>query len=184
MAFQIVQSPETCLAGGALVGLFLTVRQQVALKVVVSCEVRGAVRALVTFRGWRLGIVLTVAWKTHLARRSTWIIRRHRSWKGEGAIPWIVRIRRNQLVLMVVVLMVVRLMLRSLVRTIVLSRMSRGPCGCFNGRCGRRSCALSVAKAGETDGARLHVVARNSSEFRNNDRRLCSLLRLWYHPRL
>ena len=85
-----------------------------------------------TFRGRRFRVVLAVSWKAHLARRGTWILWRHWSWKCEGTIAWVVaRIGRNQLMLMVV-----RLVLISSVPTIVWSYM---PGACISGRCSRRS---------------------------------------------
>lgn len=52
MAFQIVQTAETRLAGRTFVWLFLTVGQKMALEVVVPCEISRAVWALVAFRRW------------------------------------------------------------------------------------------------------------------------------------
>ena len=145
--------------------------QQVALQIVVPGEIGRAVRALVALGRWGLGIILAISWKTHLTCRSTRVVWRHGSWKSEGAISGVVRVGCNQLVLVMV-----GLVLGSLVCGLRVSRMSRGPCGCVTGRGGRSGRSLSVAIAGETDWARLHVVASNSSKLRNDDGRLGSLL--------
>ena len=137
----------------------------------VPGEIRRAVRALVALGRWGLGIVLAISWKAHLTCRSTRVVWRHRSWKSEGAISGVVRVGSNQLVLVVM-----GLVLGSLVCSLRMSRMSRGPCGCVTSRGGRGGRSLSVAIAGETDWASLHVVASNSSKLRNNDGRLGSLL--------
>jgi thiamine transporter ThiT len=94
MSFQVVKASETRLAGGTLVGLFLAVRQEVALEVVVSREVGRAVRAFVPLRRRRLGAVLRVAGQTHLACGCTGVVLwGQRARKGEcaiaGALAWI-----------------------------------------------------------------------------------------------
>jgi hypothetical protein len=51
VAFQIVQTAETCLAGRTFVWLFLTMCQKMAFEVVMAREVGGAVWTFVTLRG-------------------------------------------------------------------------------------------------------------------------------------
>jgi len=48
VAFQVMQTAETCLAGGARVGLLLAVGEEMALEIVMAREVGGAVRAFVS----------------------------------------------------------------------------------------------------------------------------------------
>lgn len=100
MTFQVVQTAKPGLAGRAFVWLFLAVCQQVALEVVVPCEVGRAVGAFVTLGGGRFGTVL-VAGQAHLTRRSAGIVlRREGSRKGKGTVPRIFAwIRGNGLVL-------------------------------------------------------------------------------------
>ena len=53
-------------------------------------------------------------------------------------------------------------------------------CGCFYGRRARCACRVAITKARETNWARLHVVARNTSKLRNHER-LRSLVHLGAH---
>jgi hypothetical protein len=82
VSFQVMKASETRLAGGTLVRLFLAVRQEVALEVVVSRKVG------------RAGAVLRVAGQTHLTRGCTGVVLwGQRARKGEcaiaGAFAWI-----------------------------------------------------------------------------------------------
>jgi len=51
VAFQIVQTAETCLASRTFVWLFLTMCQEMAFEIVMARKVGGAVGAFVTLRG-------------------------------------------------------------------------------------------------------------------------------------
>jgi hypothetical protein len=94
VSFQVMKASETRLAGGTLVRLFLAVRQEVALEVVVSRKVGRAVGAFVPLCRRRLGAVLRVAGQTHLTRGCTGVVLwGQRARKGEcaiaGAFAWI-----------------------------------------------------------------------------------------------
>ena len=52
MALQIMQAPEPCLAGRALVWLLLAVCEKMTFQIVMAGEICGAVRALVSLGGW------------------------------------------------------------------------------------------------------------------------------------
>jgi hypothetical protein len=110
VAFQIVQTSKSGLAGRTFVRLFLTVGQKMAFEIVVPREIGGAVGALVTLGGRRLWRVLAISWQTHLPswRARIWL---GRKWAGkrEGAVAGVVtRIWRDELVLVLLVLYVLR----------------------------------------------------------------------------
>jgi hypothetical protein len=111
VAFQVMQATETRLTCWTLIWLLLTVRQEMALEIVVPRKVGGAIRALVTFRGWRLWTVL-ISRQTHLTGGSTRVVLGG-SWTRKGECPiagQISRIWCDELVLMVM-LRLLRLLL-------------------------------------------------------------------------
>lgn len=85
VSFQIMESPEARLAGLTDIRLFLAVREQVALEVMMPCKLSGAVRTAVLLgsRG-ALTPVETGIWQAESAARIAEISGRHRI--GEGLV--------------------------------------------------------------------------------------------------
>jgi hypothetical protein len=103
VAFQVVETAETRLARGALVGFLLAVREEMTLEVVMAREIGGAVGTLVALRGGRLRAV--VSGQTHLARwRARVFLLRHWARKCECTIPRVVWIWRDRLVVMLMLM--------------------------------------------------------------------------------
>lgn len=117
----------------------------------------------------RLGCVLPVARKAHLAGWRTWVwLWRQGTRESECAVSRIVAgVGCNEL--MVVLVLVVLVVLGRLLGRSFAGAVSRS-CTAFGGRSPRRVWPVSIAKAGNTDGARLHLVARNAAILWNDER--------------
>lgn len=146
-----------------------------ALKIMVSREVGGAVGAFVALRRRRFGGVLAIARQAHLASWGAWVgFWRPRTRERERATAWVVtRVWRNQLV------MVLRVVWWLLGRAFLRCGPNRG-CRCFNGRNTGRRGRIAIAKAGEADWTCLHVFARDAGVFRD-DEWLCCLVDVCAH---
>lgn len=135
------------------------------LEIMVPREVGGAVRALVALRGRRLGGVLPVARKAHLAGWRTRVgLWRQGARESECAVSRIVAwVGCNELMVMLVVVLG-RLLGRSFAGAVSRS------CTAFCGRSTRHVWPISIAKAGNADGTRLHLVARNTAILWDDER--------------
>jgi hypothetical protein len=169
VTLQVMQTAETSLACWAFVRLLLAVGQQMTFEIVVSREVGGAVWTFVALGGWRLGAVL-VPRQTHLARRCPGVVLwLQRSGEGEGTVAGVlIGIGGNVLV------MLWRRRLLVLGRAFHVDLRS----GALHGRCGGSMVGVVGAKAGEADGARLHVVARHAARLGDDQ----GLLGLFHGP--
>lgn len=104
VAFQIVQTTETRLAGRTFVGLLLAVCEEMTLEVVVSREISRAIRTLVALGRGRLVIVLRISRQAHLALGRARIVVGQWPGKCHGAVAWMIAwIGCNGLVMVMVV---------------------------------------------------------------------------------
>lgn len=159
------------------------------LEIVVSRKVGGAVWTFVSLGGRRLGRILTVTWKTHLTGWSTWILQWHWTRKGKcpiaGVVSWV---RRNQLVMRLVLMLVLLLWLLLL----LLWRLLRHAflCGIPNraghhidGRSTLCGCCITVTKTRKAYRACVHGISGDSGLLWYHEGGFCCLVALGGHWR-